>query len=233
MPPLNALDTWSVRSQSSERRPKSKCFIIGEGAITEYKYLCALSTRLAKQGIPRLIELKPIQRTGLERDHSAPTKLLEQAKLIRSDKDGTHDFECDVDQIVVIFDADIFRNDQNGLNQMISSFNGIATVAITNPSFELFLLLHKKNAYQEIVLPNARQMFKNELFEGRRRFVDKLVSETFGINPKKSRVGRLSEMFEVAVKEERNLNQSLELAADQLTSNVGLVLNGIIYDNRT
>lgn len=231
MPPLNALDTWTVRNASKNRQPKSKCFIIGEGAHTEYKYLRALSLRLAKQGIPKLIEIKPVRRSGAERNHSAPTRLRDQAISIRKNEDNKFGFEEDSDQVVVIFDADIFKNRPERLDAILSSFDGVAIPALTNPCFELFLLLHKENAVQDIILPNAEALFENVAFEGKRRIADKLVSDTFGINPKSGRVDKLSEKFELAAEAEKALNQDLSLASEMLTSNVGLVLSGIIYGN--
>lgn len=233
MPPLNALDTWSVRNESKNRQPKSKCFIIGEGAHTEYKYLKALSLRLAKQGIPKLIEIKPVRRSGLERNHSAPQRLRDQAISIREDKDNEFDFEKGSDQVVVIFDADIFKGKAEQLDAILASFEGIAIPALTNPCFELFLLLHKENAVQDIILPNAEALFENGAFEGKRRFADKLVSDTFGINPKSGHVDKLSERFELAAEAEKALNQDLSHASEILTSNVGFVLSGIIYERGT
>lgn len=52
MPPLNSLDTWSSRNEWKVEKPKSKCFLIGEGANTEYWYFDSLATRLAKEGKP-------------------------------------------------------------------------------------------------------------------------------------------------------------------------------------
>ena len=93
MAPLNALDTWSVRSPSPERQPKAKCFLVGEGANTEYWYLEELANLLARQGKPKLIELKPVERTGAQRNQSSPKKLLEHAVEIYDDEGGVYGFE--------------------------------------------------------------------------------------------------------------------------------------------
>lgn len=45
MAPLNSLGTWAVRSSGGRRRPKSRCFFIGEGPNTEFWYLSGLSER--------------------------------------------------------------------------------------------------------------------------------------------------------------------------------------------
>ena len=89
------------------------------------------------------MELRPVERTGNERGQSAPVKLLAQAREIREDPDGRYGFDPDADSIVVFFDADIFKDDAEGYLRLLESFNGIADVAVTYPSFELFLFLHQ------------------------------------------------------------------------------------------
>lgn len=95
MSPLLPLDTWSARAIRPEVAPKSKCFLVGEGANTEYWYLESLAERLAKMNVPELIELKPVKRTGDDRNQSAPRSLLEQAKRIRADEDGEFGFDVE------------------------------------------------------------------------------------------------------------------------------------------
>ena len=83
MAPLNSLDTWAVRSSSGTRRPKSRCFFIGEGPNTEFWYLSGLAERLARMDVPELIELRTVERTGDEKGQSAPVKLLDHARAVR------------------------------------------------------------------------------------------------------------------------------------------------------
>ena len=72
MPPLNSLDTWSSRNEWKVEKPKSKCFLIGEGANTEYWYFDSLATRLAKEGKPELIELKPVKELSVRKTSPHP-----------------------------------------------------------------------------------------------------------------------------------------------------------------
>ena len=99
MAPLNSLGTWAVRSSGGRRRPKSRCFFIGEGPNTEFWYLSGLAERLARMDVPELIELRTVERTGDEKGQSAPVKLLEHALAVREDAEGRFGFDPDADSV--------------------------------------------------------------------------------------------------------------------------------------
>lgn len=146
MAPLNSLSIWSVRSAGGNRRPKSKCFFIGEGPNTEFWYLSGLAERLARMDVPELIELRAVERTGDEKGQSAPVKLLDHARKVKDDADGRFGFDPELDSVVVFFDADIYKGDEERYLRELKAFDGVADVAVTYPSFELFLLLHLDDA---------------------------------------------------------------------------------------
>ncbi len=228
MPPLNSLETWSVRSARGGRKPKSKCFFIGEGSNTEYWYLKSLAVRLAKMNAPELIELRPVERTGNERNQSAPKKLFEQARLIR-DNAETFGFDPETDRIVVFFDADVYKGDSELYASDLDMFSEVAKVAVTNPSFELYLLLHLDDALEKYVLPNKEEILGNG-YVGRRRYVEKLASDVLGFNVKRNeKVGELARRFGVAVMNERSLNQDPSQSIGRLTSNVGARIMEVMH----
>lgn len=228
MPPLNSLETWSVRSSRGNRKPKSKCFFIGEGPNTEYWYLKSLAVRLAKMNAPELIELRPVERTGNERNQSAPKKLLEQAQLIRDDAE-TYGFDPNADRIVVFFDADVYKGDSGLYMSDLDMFSGVAEVAVTNPSFELYLLLHLDDALEKYVLPNEEEILGNG-YVGRRRYVEKLASDVLGFNVKRNeKVGELARRFGIAAMNERTLNQDPSQSIGRLTSNVGARIMEVMH----
>lgn len=220
MAPLNSLGTWAVRSSGGRRRPKSRCFFIGEGPNTEFWYLSGLAERLARMDVPELMELRTVERTGDEKGQSAPVKLLEHALAVRDDEDGKFGFDPDADSVVVFFDADVYKGDEEGYLRMLERFEGVADVAVTYPSFELFLLLHLDNAVEEVVGPNEARIVENG-YVNRRRFVEVLASERLGMNVKRnSAVSGLSARFGVAASAEPLLNQDPAKAVGRLTSNV-------------
>lgn len=231
MAPLNALETWSVRSGRETKQPKSKCFIVSEGANTEYWYLESLALRLAKMGVPELIELKPVKRTGGERDDSAPKKLAEHAKRIIEDEDGEFGYDDETDRVVMVFDADIYKGREAKFLNELAEYSAFAQVAVTYPSFELFLLLHLENAIREWIEPNKDAILKNDFVGASRRYLDRLASEALGMNVKKnSSVGNLAVDFDRAAAAEKELNQNPRLAIGRLTSNVGAVISGLIQE---
>ena len=215
MPPLNSLDTWSVRSEWKIEKPKSKCFLIGEGANTEYWYFEALSCRLAKKGEPELIELKPVERTEKEKNQSDPRKLMEHALSIMRGETGDGEFIQGIDRVVVCFDTDIFKSCPDEYWGLLDEFEQHnIEVAVTS------------------ILPYEKEIIENKRAKGsRRRFIEKLASVELGMNLKSNRcVGELSEDFDIALVAEEKVNQDSRLAVGRLTSNVARMIRGVVND---
>lgn len=232
MPPLHALDTWSERTETAPIAPRGHCFLIAEGANTELWYLSELATRYSKKNLPRNIELVPIKREGDEANDSNPRKLLEQAERI---KDGKTDISYNqkLDRFLFIFDLDIYKDDVRRYREDLFAFKayGDESIAVTNPSFELYLLLHKDGTYERIVKPQHEEILANKYADhSRQRLIAKLANEELGANLKKNKraVEELVAQFETACRQETNLNQDPEVAISKLTSNVGAALSSVI-----
>ena len=235
MPPIIAMGTWNERGASAPLKPKSRCFVVAEGANTEYWYLSNLATMLSKRNLPERIEIVPIRRTGDDRNKSHPRALIEQAKKIQDDVDGSFGFERDIDRIVAVFDADVYKGDASRYVADLAEFDGVAQVAVTNPSFELFLVLHVEGAVERYLVPHREEILANGYYEGtRRRFISKLANDVLGMNTKSNRdVARLAESFDVAARQERLLNQDPRSAMNDLTSNIALTIEGLIEEGRS
>lgn len=235
MPPLNALDTaWADRSSSEILVPKAKCFFVAEGENTERWYLESLAIRLRKEGVPELLELRPVERTAEELHQSNPKKLVEHAKAIQDDEDGLFGFDKDTDTVVILFDADIYRGDEEPYFEDLAAIRNLQAIpAVTNPSFELFLLLHSENAVEEIIEPHETEILQNEHVSKSKRFLEKLISEKFGMNPKTNYlIGDVSKYFDRAVEAEKSLNNDPDKAIGVLTSNIGCVITNLIEKGR-
>lgn len=230
MPPLNALETWSRRSESNLRQPKAKCFVLTEGRNTEFWYFDSLATSLARKGLPRNLEIRPVRRTGKDENQSSPVRLAEYARLIKEDgAEGVLGFDGDRDLIVVVFDTDIYKGDEDPYLKQLESFPDGVLTAITTPSFELFLLLHHDRAFEDFIEPNRDRILANEKVSAKRRLAETLVAEAFGKNSKSNPgIGDLAERFEIAEVNERRLNQDPKRAIGRLTSNVAMTVRSII-----
>lgn len=230
MAPLIPLDTWSIRGESADLDPKGRCFIVAEGANTEYWYLSNLVFLLSKQGLPEHIEIKPVKRTDEDKNKSHPRALAKQAALISKDEDGSFGFDAQTDRVVIIYDADVYKGDENAYLSDLVDFSKTAHVAVTNPSFELFLLLHEEGSFEQYIKPYSKEILANEYVEGtHRRFVSKLASDVFGMNAKSNKeIATLAEHFETAYAQEKHLNQEPKAAIGRLTSNIALTIRRIM-----
>jgi hypothetical protein len=106
--------------------------------------------------------------------------------------------------------------------------------AVINPSFEPFLLLHQEGAYERTVRPHAKELLENRKV-GSKRYVQTLFTSVFNMNPKKSlRVGTLAKDVDIAIAEERGLNQEVRdanLCLNHLTCNIGSTIKRICDDS--
>lgn len=234
MPPIIALDTWNMRTSSNGRMPRGRCFVVAEGANTEYWYLSSLAVRLARKDLPKTIEVRPVKRTGDDKNRSHPRALLRQAETIREDAEGSFDFDPKTDEILLVFDADVYKGKPDEYAKDLAEFCEVADVAVTYPSFELFLLLHVPGAYEDIIEPHREALMENAYAPGtRRRLISQLANETFGMNLKSNpKVEYLAASFAVAAEQENKLNQEPDRALSALTSNVGKAITTIIERGR-
>lgn len=230
MPPLNALETWSRRSESILRQPKAKCFVLTEGKNTEFWYFDSLATSLARKGLPRNLEIRPVRRTAEDESQSNPVRLEAYAnQIIEGGIEGALGFDDECDLIVVVFDTDIYKEDEEAYLELLESFPDRVLTAVTTPSFELFLLLHHDRAFEDFIDPHSDEILANKKSSAKRRIVEKLASDAFGKNPKSNPgIGQLADRFEIAEANEGNLNQDPKRAIGKLTSNVALTIRSII-----
>lgn len=104
-------------------------------------------------------------------------------------------------------------------------------IAVSNPAFELFLLLHYENSYEEDIKPNEEQIIKNEK-EGNQTFIYKLLLARTGINPKKnSSIGELAKNIDVAIAQEKKINEDIHQCKGIVTCNIGKIIQSIRADN--
>lgn len=229
MAPLNPIWPWAERDVEEDLSIVAKYYFICEGSKTEKWYFEALFAYLNKLPQPVLIQPVYVERDGNDETISHPKRLAEYAAEIRADKDGKFDFDPAIDRTVVVFDADIYKTEPDEYKALLEDLLPDNIVCVTSPSIELFLLLHEENAYQAYVEPYVPELLENAKVTKNRRFADKHFSEQFDINPKtNSSVGDLARNVEIAIEEEKHLNNDITKACETLTSNIGQVIEQIM-----
>ena len=228
MAPIRNYSGWNQRASDSQEpiEPYQKFFFICEGANTEVFHFKELINQRKNLGIHPLIDVCLLEKTDEDKNLSNPKRLLTFAEEQKSNPDISFDREHD--QMIVIIDADIYErnpDDYPTILNMAKEYNDI--LGVTNPAFELFLLLHYEGAYELDIAPNMEQILENRKIKNR-RFISQLFSQRSGMNSKtNSAIGKLAENIDIAISQEQNLNQDAENCIGTLTSNIGRIISDI------
>ena len=230
MSPIRTYTDWNKRPTDAEeqKEPFRKYFFICEGSNTEVWYFRKLIDMRKQLGIHPLIDIRLMEKTDEDAHLSNPKALIKFAE--RQKEIAKNKFDINHDKMVIVFDADIYKNYPDKFKEIYQMGRNNNILAITNPSFELFLLLHYEKSYEELILPNHDEILQNRKV-GKRRYITALFTERSGMNPKENpAIGELAANIHTAINQEVNLNQCAENALDNLTSNVGKIIEEIIKD---
>lgn len=130
----------------------------------------------------------------------------------------------------MVFDADIFEEKVQDYDDVIAEGEKNNILAVSNSAFELFLLLHFENSYEQEILPNQEKIIKNEK-EGNQTFIYKLLLSKTGINSKKnSQIGELAEKVDIAIMQEKRMNEDIHDCKEKITCNIGKIIESIRND---
>ena len=232
MPPIRTYTDWNKRPSDHEDQvePFRKYVFICEGANTEVWYFRKLIDLRKRLGIHPLIDIRLWEKTEGDQDITYPRKLIEFAEARKADAELA--FDRNHDRMIIVFDADIFSVKVTGYEDVVSLGEQYGDLlGITNPNFELYLLLHFPGAYEEDILPNAERLLRNEKVGNMRLSYSLLLART-GINSKTNEaIGDLAEKVETAIEQEKHLNQDVHDCLGQLTSNIGSLIEMIRADN--
>lgn len=231
MPPIRTYTDWNKRPSDHEDQmePFRKYVFICEGANTEVWYFRKLIDLRKRLGIHPLIDIRLWEKTEGDQDITYPRKLIEFAEARKADAELA--FDRNHDRMIIVFDADIFSAKVTGYEGVVSLGEQYGDLlGITNPNFELYLLLHFTGAYEEDILPNAERLLRNEKVGNMRLSYSLLLTRT-GINSKTNEaIGDLAEKVETAIEQEKHLNQDVHACLGQLTSNIGSLIEMIRAD---
>lgn len=176
-----------------------------------------------------LIDIRLLEKTEGDKDISFPRKLIAFAGTQKDNEEISFDRERD--KMIVVFDADIFEKKVTDYDDVIAMGESNGDIlAVSNPSFELYLLLHFAGSYEQDIVPNAEAIIANEK-DGNQTFIYKLLLSRTGINLKKnSDIGNLALIVETAIEQEKNVNQNIHDCKGKITCNIGHIIDEIRKD---
>lgn len=228
MAPVRNYSNWNQRfsDQQEQVEPYQKFFFICEGANTEVFYFKRLIDLRKQLGIHPLIDLCLLEKTEEDRTISYPLKLIEFAELQKQEQ--AFHFDPDRDKMIVVFDADIFEKNSPNYGQVLAKAQEYKDiVAVTNPAFELFLLLHYEGSFESDIVPNAENILQNGK-ENNKTFIYRLLFQHTKMNSKTNpRIGDLAMNVDVAIEQEQKLNQDIDQCHGKLTCNIGKIISDI------
>lgn len=228
--PIHTYTNWNVRPSDTKKQidPFRKYFFICEGANTETFYFRKLIDLRKTLNIHPLIDIRLMEKTEEHRNLSYPRQLLEFAETLKDDE--SLDFDREYNKMIVIFDADIFEEKVSGYEELIKEGEKRNLIGITNPCFEVFLLLHIDGGYEKYIKDNNDAFFEKDE-KARYRYPYNVLLESTGMNSKKnSKIGDLAENVAVAIEQEKYINQDIYHAKGVVSSNIASIIEKIIAD---
>jgi len=205
--------------------PKKVLFIACEGNITEPEYFKTIKNRL---NFNQLIEIKVIDRDKND-TKSAPKYIMNNMKeyieLLGIE------LSKDADEAWIVIDRDSQNNPIKVLKEIIleckkNDYN----LALTNPLFELWLLMH----IEDITKYDKDILKKNEKVNSKKRFLDKELSNKLKAGYNKKRFNKnivTKENIKFAIKQSENLETNLEKILYDVGTTLSLLLNKIIKNS--
>ena len=116
-----------------------------------------------------------------------------------------------------------------GYDELIASIEENDIAAVSNPGFELFLLLHVDGSYEKYIQGHEADFLT--MVDGKYAYAYNALLEATGMNAKKNpQIGTLAENVLVAIEQERLINQDIHQLKGRVSSNIGLIIDGIINE---
>lgn len=228
--PVHTYTNWNKRSSDLEEQiePLRKYYFICEGANTETFYFKKLIDLRKNLGIHPLIDIRLWEKTDKDRNISFAKNLVEFAN--KQKELAENDFDLEHDRMIIVFDGDIFEEKVEGYDKLIEDIEKSDIAAVSNPNFELFLLLHKEGSYEDYI-KDKEEYFLN-MVDGKYSYAKDVLLNITGMNSKKNpQIGDLAKDIMIAIKQEKYINQDIYNIKGRISSNIGLIIEGIIKDN--
>ena len=228
--PVHTYTNWNSRpsDQVEQMEPFRKYFFICEGANTETFYFRRLIDLRKQLGIHPLIDIRLWEKTDEDRNLSFAKKLVAFAE--KQKKNSDNDFDYERDKMVIVFDGDIFEEKVQGYDELISQIEETDIAGVTNPGFELFLLLHIEGSYEEWIEDHEAEYLRMDE-DGKYSHAYNVLRELTGMNAKKNpEIGNLADNILIAISQEKKINQDIHELKGKVSSNVGKIIEDIINE---
>ena len=218
--PVHTYSNWNSRPSDQEEQiePFRKYFFICEGANTETFYFKRLIDLRKQLGIHPLIDIRLWEKTDEDRNLSFAKNLVDFAE--KQKQNPENDFDTEWDKMVIVFDGDIFEKKVQGYDELISSVEEKDIAAVTNPGFELFLILHIEGSFEQYIKGNETEFLSMDE-KGKYSHAYNVLLELTGMNAKKNAdIGGLADKVLVAIAQEKLINQDIHQLKGNVSSNV-------------
>lgn len=227
--PVHTYTNWNSRPSDREEQvePYRKYYFICEGANTETFYFEKLIDLRKDLGIHPLIDIRLWEKTEGDRNISFAKNLVRFAYEQKSLE--SNGFDVERDKMIIVFDEDIFEEKVQGYDELIASIEENDIAAVSNPGFELFLLLHVDGSYEKYIQGHEADFLT--MVDGKYAYAYNALLEATGMKAKKNpQIGTLAENVLVAIEQERLINQDIHQLKGRVSSNIGLIIDGIINE---
>ena len=228
--PVHTYTNWNSRpsDQVEQIEPFRKYFFICEGANTETFYFRRLIDLRKRLGIHPLIDIRLWEKTDEDRNLSFAKNLVAFAEKQKQNPDNEFDYERD--KMVIVFDGDIFEEKVQGYEELISQIEKTDIAGVTNPGFELFLLLHIQGSYEQLIQGHEVD-FLNADKDGKYSYAYNVLREKTEMNAKKNpQIGTLADNVLIAISQEKLINQDIHDLKGKVSSNIGKIIEEIINE---
>lgn len=227
--PIHIYTNWNSRPSDREEQvePYRKYYFICEGANTETFYFEKLIDLRKELGIHPLIDIRLWEKTEGDKNISFAKNLVTFAQKQKKLKEN--EFDPDRDKMIIVFDADIFEEKVQGYDELVASIDENDIAAVSNPGFELYLLLHIDGSYEKYIQGHEADFIT--MVDDKYAYAYNALLDATGMNAKRnSSIGNLAENVKTAIEQERFINQDIHQIKGKVSSNIGLIIENIINE---
>ena len=228
--PVHTYTNWNSRPSDNEEQiePFRKYFFICEGANTETFYFKRLIDLRKELGIHPLIDIRLWEKTDEDKNLSFAKNLVVFAEKQKSIPDN--DFDPERDKMVIVFDGDIFEEKVQGYDELIAQIEKTGIAAVSNPGFELFLILHIDGGYEQRIKGHEHEYMTMDE-KGSYSYAYNVLLELTRMNAKKNeKIGNLADNVLTAIEQEKKINQDIHEIKGKVSSNIGKIIETIINE---